>query len=106
LPLLILNNTLHPSSAFLLFLLILLPLLLTLPSAPPTPNPGQGSSRKGRQAWMCTTFSWTLAKQMLHHFSHSTSPVLYWVFLRYGLSNYWPALALKLDSSDLCLPSR
>jgi hypothetical protein len=35
--------------------------------------------------------------------SHSTSPFLGWVFSRYGLLNYLPGLALKIDPSCLCL---
>jgi hypothetical protein len=36
--------------------------------------------------------------------SHSASPFLCWVFLRYGLENYLPRLALN-HNPDLCLLS-
>jgi hypothetical protein len=49
---------------------------------------------------------WVLTSgQTLYHLSHSASPDLYWVFLRYGLVNYLPVLALNRESPDLCLLS-
>jgi hypothetical protein len=38
-----------------------------------------------------------LARQALYH--------LYWMFLRYSLSNYLPGLASNLNAPDLCLLS-
>jgi hypothetical protein len=35
--------------------------------------------------------------QVLYHLSHITSPILCWVFLRLGLTNYLPRLALNQD---------
>jgi hypothetical protein len=35
--------------------------------------------------------------------SHSTSPFFFIIFLKYGLTNYLPGLALNHDPPDLCL---
>jgi hypothetical protein len=48
----------------------------------------------------------TFASQMLYHLRHSASHFLSWVFLRQGLVNYLPRLALNCDPPDLCLLSR
>jgi hypothetical protein len=45
-----------------------------------------------------------LVTQALCHLSYLASPVLCWVFLRWGgLRNYLPELALNCDPPDLCL---
>jgi hypothetical protein len=46
-----------------------------------------------------------LARQALFQLSHTTSHVLFWVFLRQVLSNYLPRLASNFNPPDFCLPS-
>jgi hypothetical protein len=48
---------------------------------------------------------WTLDRQALYHLSRSTSPFSVEYFLRQGLLNHLPGLALKCDLLDLCLLS-
>jgi hypothetical protein len=44
----------------------------------------------------------TLARQVLDHLSHSTSPVFVLDILELGLKNYFSSLALNCDPPDLC----
>jgi hypothetical protein len=52
------------------------------------------------------TQSVTLARQVLYHLNHTSSPFLLWLFWRWGdLKNYFPRLVLSNDPPDLSFPS-
>jgi hypothetical protein len=52
---------------------------------------------------LCLSLSWVLGRQVLYHLSHSTNLVLYWIFSRYSLVNYFTGLALNHEPPDLWL---